>query len=179
MSGIEFISYDDERHREKYMEMCLEYCIWLDNEVFSYYGSRLFQDTTAEEVVEKYAPRWISVKPPIGDIFIVEVDGEVAGMGRLNTLEEGIGGVHNIWIVTKHRGRKLATKLMMHIEKEAKEFGFSAVRLDTARFNIPAQKLYKKIGYYEIPRFTPVGTFENDSLARYYNEKVYMEKQLT
>ena len=99
-------------------------------------------------------------------------------MGRLSTLEMGVGGVHNIWIKPEYRGRKLATMLMMHIEEKAREFGFSVLRLDTARFNTPAQSLYRKIGYYEVPRFTPVGTFENESLARYYSEKVYMEKKL-
>jgi ribosomal protein S18 acetylase RimI-like enzyme len=160
------------------MKMGLDYCIWLDNEVNKYYGTRLFQKTNAQEVVDRFTPKWVSIKPPKGDIFIVEVDGKVAGMGRLSTLEEGVGGLHNIWVEPAYRGRKLATMLMMHIEEKAREFGFSVLRLDTAKFNKPAQSLYKKLGYYEILRFTPFGAFENDSLARYYAEKVYMEKKL-
>ena len=178
MSNLEFLSYDSERHLEKYQEMLIEYSNWLDNQVYNYYGVRLLQNTTAKEIAEKYAPTWTSVKPPEGDLFIIEVNRKVAGMGRLNTLEENIGGVHTIWVEPEYRGRKYATKLMEHINEKALEFGFSVLRLDTARFNTAAQSLYKKLGYYEIPRFTPIGTFENESLVRYYAEKVYMEKQL-
>ena len=66
---------------------------------------------------------------------------------------------------------------MKRLEDTAKEFGLTCIRLDTAKFNFPAINLYKKIGYKEISRYRE-GVFDNESLRKYYEEKVYMEKLL-
>jgi ribosomal protein S18 acetylase RimI-like enzyme len=171
-----FLPYDDERHRAKYMEMMVEYCTWLDNEVYTHYGVRLFPDGDIQGFVDGYTSIWTAVKPPMGIIYILEVDGEAVGMGRIDTFEEGIGEVHNVWTNPEHRGRGYATRLMNHLENKAKEFGFSALRLDTAKFNIPAQRLYIKRGYSEIERYREIT--RNENIRLYYEEKVYMEKKL-
>jgi len=177
MVDVHFIQYDDERHRAQYIEMLREYTEWLDNEVNNHYGVKLIQDSEINQLIQRFVPIWTSVKPPRGDIYILEANNKAVGMGRLSTLEEGIGEVHNIWTSPEHRGKGYATRLMKHIEEKAREFGFSKLRLDTARFNHPAQRLYHKIGYREIDMYKP-GSFHNESLKRYYEEKVYMEKKL-
>jgi ribosomal protein S18 acetylase RimI-like enzyme len=178
MADLHFIPYNDEIHRVKYHEMMVEYGKWLDNEVYAHYGVRLFQDEDIPIVLGRMTPIWASLKPPEGIICIIEADGEVVGVGRLNTLEEGVGGVHNVWTCPKDRGKGYATRLMEHIEGQARAFGFTSIRLDTQRFNLPAQSLYRKIGYKEIERYTGDTFFENENLRKYYAEKVYMEKKL-
>ena len=66
---------------------------------------------------------------------------------------------------------------MKHLEEVAGEFGLMSIRLDTAKFNHPAINLYKKLGYKNIARYRE-GVFDSESLRRYYEEKVYMEKKL-
>ena len=172
------LPYDDERHREQYIEMMVEYGSWLDNEVYIHYGVKLIQDGDIRGFIERITPSMISLKPPEGIIIILEVDGKAAGMARLDTFEEGIGEIHNIWTIPKHRGKGYATRLMNHIEEKAKEFGLSSLRLDTAKFNTPAQNLYKKIGYKEIDIYREITRNENENIRLYYEEKVYMDKKL-
>ena len=178
MVEYEFVPYDDEHHRAPCIEMGIEYCSWLSSEVYTHYGVKLIKDGDIQGFVERNTPGWASVKPPMGIFLILEVDGEAAGMGRFDIFEEGIGEVHNIWINPEHRGKGYATHLMNRLEEKAKEYGFSALRLDTAKFNTPAQRLYKKIGYNEIERYRKVTRNENENIRLYYEEKVYMEKRL-
>ena len=160
------------------MEMGVEYCTWLDDEVYAHYGVRLFPDGDIQGFIERRAPVWTSVKPPRGIIYILEVNGEAVGMGRLDTFEGDIGEVHNVWTSPEHRGKGYATVLMNHLEEKAQEFGFSALRLDTAKFNVPAQRLYAKLGYNEIGRYREITRSESEGIRLYYEEKVYMEKKL-
>jgi len=178
MSDVKFVSYENERHKIPYMEMMSDYTKWLDDEVYKNYGVRLLQKESVQEVVERFTQKNIMEKPPQNEIYIIEVKDEPAGTGRLHVLEGKIAEVNNVWVNPEHRGKNYATHLMKHIEDKAKDYGFTSLRLDTPRFNVAAQNLYKKIGYYEIPRYTSLGAFENESLRRYYAEKVYMEKKL-
>ena len=177
LAGLEFVEYDEDRHQTKYMDMVEEYSKNLDDEVFSHYSVRLIQYGEIRSLTEKYVPIWASVKPPEGIIYMMEYENEIVGTGRLDTFSEGIGEVHTIWTSPKHRGKGFATRLMKRLEDTAKGFGLTSIRLDTAKFNLPAINLYKKIGYKEISRYRD-GVFDNEILRRYYEEKVYMEKQL-
>ncbi len=178
MTDLHFLPYNDEIHRVKYHELLVDYGEWLDNEVYSHYGVRLFQDEDISIWFERMIPIWGSMRPPEGIICILETDGEVVGMGRLDTQEEGVGEVHNVWTCPKDRGKGYASRLMAHLEERARAFGFRAIRLNTQRFNLPAQSLYRKIGYREIERYSYDTFFENENLRKYYAEKMYMEKRL-
>lgn len=178
MSNIDFVPYQEEKHREKYLEMGKEYGHWLDSQVYEHYGVSLFQDIDVQSFMENRVQAWSEIKPPYGVILIMEVNNLVAGMGRIDTWEEGIAEVHNIWIDPLFRGNGYATMLMNQLEAKAREYGFSEMRLDTAGFNVAAQGLYRKLGYSVIERYNQT-TFSNENLRRYYQEKVYMKKELS
>ena len=57
-------------------------------------------------------------------------------------------------------------------------YGFSVLRLDAAGFNMVAQHLYRKVGYYEIERYYEPYIGGNEDRRRMYDEVVYMEKKL-
>ena len=151
---------------------------WLDDLVFKHYGVKLILSGNIPEFIENYMSTSLSKKPPKGIILILEVDDVVEGMGRFDTFSEGVGEIHNIWVNPGQRGNGYAIKLMNKLEEKAIEYGFTSLRLDTAKFNTPAQKLYRKIGYKEIPRYREITRNENENIIRYYEEKVYMEKIL-
>jgi ribosomal protein S18 acetylase RimI-like enzyme len=177
LSNVTFLQYDEEKHWNKYLEMGIEYAHWLNEQVQKHYEVPLFQNTEPENFMEERAKTWTSIKPPEGIILILEVDGDVGGMGRIDKFNDTTAEAHNIWTSPKYRGNGYATRIMLELEEKAREFGFSFVRLDTARFNVPAQGLYKKLGYSEIEKYSQT-RLTNESLRRYYNEKLYMEKKL-
>jgi ribosomal protein S18 acetylase RimI-like enzyme len=174
---VEYVPYNEEKHRTKYLEMGSEYGEWLDNQVLKHYGVSLFQGIDVNSFMEDRVNDWSAIKPPSGVILFLELDGVVGGMGRIDTWDEGIAEVHNIWIVPAFRGMGYAIKLMMELEAKAREYGFGVMCLDTAKFNVAAQNLYRKLGYRSIGRYSQT-VFSNESLRQYYEEKVYMEKKL-
>ena len=83
-----------------------------------------------------------------------------------------------MFIYPRFRGNGYSKLLMYELEDRAKKFGYSVLRLDTGGFNVVAQILYRKLGYIEVERFTPVSIVENEKTRQYFSEKVHMEKQL-
>ena len=55
--------------------------------------------------------------------------------------------VHRLQIDPIYLRKQIASKLMLHAEKLARENGLCSIRLDTREDNIPALKLYEKLGY--------------------------------
>jgi len=67
---------------------------------------------------------------------------------------------------------------MRRLEETALEFGLTSLKLGTSGFNIPAQRLYLKMGYVETKRYTTIDPLRSETLKRYHAEKMYMEKTL-
>jgi len=178
MVEVEIVPYNAGLHFQDLYDMYIGYGIWLDSEVLKHYGIHLITDGNVKQLTDNVIQSFTTIKPPEGIIYILEEDGKAAGMVRLDTLQKGIGEVHNVYTRPEYRRRGYSTLLMTQIEKTALEFGFSALRLDTGGFNIPAQRLYQKLGYKMIERYTSVDPSRNEVLRRYYKEKWYMEKKL-
>ena len=177
MTRVEVVQYNAETHSKAYYDMLVDYGLWLDGEVMKNFGEhRLKIDD--KNLFKNVFKRFTSIKPPEGDIFILEVDGEAAAMARFSTLEEGIGEVNNVYTRPEFRRRGYTTRIMNTLEETARNYGFSILRLDTAGFNKHAQNLYKKLGYYEIERYSKVDSTKSEAMLRYDVEKMYMEKKL-
>jgi len=61
------------------------------------------------------------------------------------------------------RGKGIGLLAMQHLEKEIRQIGYKRIELGVFEFNVPAQKLYKKMGYVEIGRI-PEFTFWQDKM---------------
>ena len=177
MVEAQIVAYDDTKHREQFFDLLLEYGSELGKEVLKNYGILLIQPNESQQIYEKMFQRIIATKPPEGIVYILEVDGEAAGTGRLSKLEERIGEIKNMYIRPEYRGNGYSYLLLHSLEDKAREFGYSALRLDTADFNVVAQHIYNKSGYDEIERYSE-GAFIDESTRAYYENKKYMEKKL-
>jgi ribosomal protein S18 acetylase RimI-like enzyme len=158
--------------------MFLDYGTTLNDEVLRHYGVPLARDGNIKQFMEDLIPQYTSIKPPEGIIYILEENGKAAAMARVDTFEKGIGEVHNVYTSPGFRRKGYANLLMKKIEETALEFGLPVLRLDTAGFNVPAQRLYQKLGYSKIERYTSIDRSRSEPLQRYYREKWYMEKKI-
>ena len=61
------------------------------------------------------------------------------------------------------RGKGLGVSAMQYLEEEIRKEGYQRLELGVFEFNLPAQNLYKKMGYIEIGRI-PDFTFWNDKM---------------
>jgi DNA-binding MarR family transcriptional regulator/predicted N-acetyltransferase YhbS len=102
--------------------------------------------------------------PPTG-VFVVAVsDGEPVACGGLQTLdalaedpfanEQRIGELKRMWVHDDWRGAGLGSRLLRHLEDQARALGHGAVRLDTNAALAEAISMYQRAGYRPIARYS-------------------------
>jgi len=57
------------------------------------------------------------------------------------------GHITTVGVAPEHRRRHLGKRLMAHVEKGFKDRNVRVVRLEVRALNIPAQRLYQRLGY--------------------------------
>lgn len=72
--------------------------------------------------------------------------------------EDGTGHITTIGVAPEHRRRGLAQKLLAHTEEALKRRNVNTVFLEVRIDNLPAQNLYRRLGYAIVQR-----------LPKYYN----------
>jgi DNA-binding MarR family transcriptional regulator/predicted GNAT family N-acyltransferase len=101
--------------------------------------------------------------PPTG-VFVVAVsDGEPVACGGLHTLDavaDGpladsprIGELKRMWVHDDWRGAGLGSRLLRHLEDQARALGHGAVRLETNAALTEAISMYQRAGYHPIARY--------------------------
>ncbi len=77
--------------------------------------------------------------------------------------------IKRVFVAEEHRGNRLATAVMQHLEEYLLSIGVSVVRLEAGPLQPKALSLYRKLGYAERG---PFGSYRVDPLS------VFMEKTL-
>lgn len=90
-----------------------------------------------------------------GGTFLVTVDdGRIIGTGAIRWLEESVCELKRMWLLTEYHGQGLGYRMMQELFKVARDMGYQTIRLETDRVvQTRAVNFYKKLGFYEIPRF--------------------------
>ena len=143
MSSVSLIPAFDRRNEliplyEEYAAMLLE-----TDPVFS---RSLAQQNYDEEILhleEKYAP-------PKGQIYLVFVDGELAGCVGMKPSDDSHAELKRLYVRPAFRGRNLGETLTRRIMDDARKAGYRYLRLDTLPGLKSALKLYRRLGFREI-----------------------------
>ena len=88
--------------------------------------------------------------PPAGTLLVIEVDGELAGLGGIRHLDTDVAEVKSMYVAPPHRGKGLARALLTELEEIAHRHGCTAARLDTSDYLTEAIALYKAAGFREV-----------------------------
>lgn len=105
---------------------------------------------------------------PAGRLYIAFYNGELAGCIGLRKLDDANCEMKRLYVRPAFRGKQIGGKLIQQIVKDAKEIGYSHMLLDTLPFLESALRMYKALGFYEIPCY-------NDSPM---NTSIYMRLDL-
>lgn len=143
MSSVSLIPAFDRRSEliplyEEYAAMLLE-----TDPVFA---RSLAQQNYDEEILhleEKYAP-------PKGQIYLVFVDGELAGCVGMKPSDDSHAELKRLYVRPAFRGRNLGETLTRRIMDDARKAGYRCLRLDTLPGLKSALKLYRRLGFREI-----------------------------
>lgn len=147
--------------KEKIRELFTEYTQMLvDNDpVFASYLELQNYDDELRDLEHKYGP-------PSGRLYIALCDGKAAGCIGLKRENDECAELKRLYVRPEYRGRGLAEYLARMILSDAKTAGYSCLLLDTLPFLQAAQRLYRKIGFYEIEKYND-SPMENATYMRY------------
>jgi len=89
-------------------------------------------------------------------IFLVMTDGErIIGTGAVRKLDDTTCELKRVWLLFEYHGKGLGYRMIQELLAFAREKGYQRIRLETDRHDQSrAYELYKRLGFYEIPRYT-------------------------
>ena len=128
-------------------------------------AQRVFQDTRLlEESVAYYESKGTlndmdDIRRTYFDddgIFLVMIDEEqLIGTGAIRKIDNEICELKRLWLLFEYHGKGLGYRMIRELFAFAREKGYQKIRLETDRdYQNRAFELYKRLGFYEIPRYS-------------------------
>jgi DNA-binding MarR family transcriptional regulator len=91
--------------------------------------------------------------PPSGVFAVALSDGEPVACGGLQAIAPGVAELKRMWVHDDWRGAGLGSRLLRHLEDQARALGHRRVRLDTNGALTEAIGMYQRSGYRTIERY--------------------------
>lgn len=90
-----------------------------------------------------------------GGTFLVTIKGDrIIGTGAIKYLEDEICEIKRLWLLTEYHGQGYGYRMIQELFNIARQMGYKIIRLETDPvFQKRAVEFYKRLGFYEIPRF--------------------------
>jgi len=88
-----------------------------------------------------------------GYLVVARIDGRAVGCGAFRPLGEGIAEIKRMYVRDDARRKGVAEAILAHLEEELRRRGFESMVLETGTRQQEAQGLYRKLGFFPIPRF--------------------------
>jgi GNAT superfamily N-acetyltransferase len=94
--------------------------------------------------------------PPSGRLLMARYEGRVAGCGALRMLTPTMGEINRIYVRPAFRGKGIGRTVVDRLISNARQIGYSALRLNTASFMKEAHALYYSVGFKDIAAYREV-----------------------
>lgn len=160
---------DKRKDEDVVRELFREYLVWGNTRLYEEFGVAF--DTP--ELVESTMEHLDSFMPPAGRLLLGVVDDQPMGIACLKPLSSSIGEVKRMYVRPQARNRGLGRALLERLLQEARQIGYERLRLDSTRFMTDAHRLYRAVGFREIP------PYEGSEIPKEFQEYwVFMELEL-
>lgn len=148
-----------------------EYLRWGDEQLALHYGLQ-FGDPDASVAAD--LAHLEVYTPPLGCLLLAETEAGLMGSVAVRPSAPGVAEIKRLYVRPAARGLGLGQALVSDALKWARQAGYTAVRLDSARFMAPAHALYRQHGFAEIPPYA-----ESEVPPAYWPHWVFMQSALT
>lgn len=91
--------------------------------------------------------------PPEGRLYLVCWDGKLAGCVALKKVDEKSAEIKRLYVKPAFRGHRIGEAMVHRLIADAREIGYASLLLDTLPFLHTAIKMYRRLGFYEIPSY--------------------------
>jgi putative acetyltransferase len=93
---------------------------------------------------------------PNGRLLLAEYEGQLAGCVALHKIEDGVSEMKRLYLRPQFRGKGLGRALAEKIISEARQIGYTTMRLDTVEPVMEdALAMYRRLGFREVPPYRP------------------------
>ncbi|MBY9016827.1 MAG: GNAT family N-acetyltransferase [Candidatus Lokiarchaeota archaeon] len=170
---VNFIPIKLELHNSHLINLNEEYLSWIADEMQQRYSidTVLILGESIRDYVKKTLEKLSSYIPPEGIYYIIQTNNSIIGMGALRKLNKNIGEIKRMYIKPKYRGKGFGKEMLGLLLKKGKEFGFSSIRLDTGKFMVAAQQVYRLAGFQEREQY-----LESEVPTNFLPYWLFMEK---
>jgi len=170
----EFVPIDLNVHKEIFVQLNIEFLTWIVDQLRENYqiDAVSIVGQTVPEYVDEHLEDLTSLKTPDGIIYLLVVEGDIAGMGALRKLSDEIGEIKRMYIRPLYRGRGYGKQMLNRLLEAGRGFGCSSFRLETAKFMTVAQHIYRSAGFIEREEYPES---ETPTILRPY--QLFMEKK--
>lgn len=165
----EFRQAQTDKDISEVRDLFWEYLQWGNGRVNEEFGVNFDIETMLEDDMNELEIYF----PPDGRLVLVSEAGKSAGLGCLKKLRNSMGEVKRMYVRPEFRGRGLGRGILEALLSEARDIGYSKVRLDSARFMRAAHSLYGSFGFQEIEPYN-----ESEIPPGFREHWIFMEKTL-
>lgn len=150
-----FVPFESDKHLDVYLQMNIELGLWYAEQLLENNQVDLVSalGMTIPEYVHENTNFLTSLKPPEGIIYMIEVDGEIAGTGAIKKLGQDIGELKRMYVRPKFRGRGFGRQLLDKVLDAGEKFGRISYILDTPPFAYAAHHIYRSVGFKDRPAY--------------------------
>jgi putative acetyltransferase len=90
-----------------------------------------------------------------GMFLVLTDDDQIIGTGAIRKINEEVCELKRLWLLFEYHGKGLGYRMIQELFAFARQKGYQRVRLETERDSQSrAFDLYKRLGFYEIPRYS-------------------------
>jgi ribosomal protein S18 acetylase RimI-like enzyme len=161
---IQVISAETEEMVQHAITLSQEYVVWMIDAIRTQYPELDINEFTSEhnydDVNKKFPGEHV---PPYGRLFLALSGDQVGGCIALGKLSNTVCEMRTLYVRPAFRGMGIGKKLVDTLLDEAREIGYSHMRLDTLGFMDSAPRLYRSLGFQSIEPYRNV----SDSLKQY------------
>jgi GNAT superfamily N-acetyltransferase len=173
---VNVVRFDPAKHTDEYVKMNIELMSGYRDQLLEQYSidSEAMQGQTVETYVKENTEFLTSLKPPIGIIYIIEIDGKIAGTGAIKKFRESFGEIKRMYVRPEFRGNGYRKLLMKKLLETGREYGWRSFILDTPKFAYAAHGLYRSVGFNDREPYP-----ESEVPQPFIPYWMYMEKMAT
>jgi putative acetyltransferase len=174
MERIAFRQVTTEEDSKQAKLLIREYLDWLNDRVRSEYDIEF----DVEAMVASDLADASKFHPPTGRFYLAFWNGQVAGVGCLKQLEQGVGEIQRMYVPTASRGQGIGRAMAHRLIADAREIGYGVLRLESLEFLHAAHALYRSLGFRETEPYAgnSMDSYQDpEQLARYHSITVFME----